>query len=121
MYNMNAPGESQNAPSEHRLLDQLWDRIRLKHYSIRTETQYVHWARRYILFHHKHHPRDMGAAEVEALLTHLPVEGRVAAATQNQAWSALRFLYREVLAVELPWLDDVVRAKRPQRTPVLAN
>lgn len=89
---MNAPDGSQNTPSEPRLLDQLRDRIRLKHYSIRTETQYVHWARRYILFHHKRHPRDMGAAEVEAFLTHLAVEGQVAAATQKQALSALLFL-----------------------------
>jgi site-specific recombinase XerD len=118
---MNAPDGSQNTPSEPRLLDQLRDRIRLKHYSIRTETQYVHWARRYILFHHKRHPRDMGAAEVEAFLTHLAVEGQVAAATQNQALSALLFLYREVLGVDLPWLDDVVRAKRPQRMPVVLS
>jgi integron integrase len=118
---MNAPDGSQNTPSEPRLLDQLRDRIRLKHYSIRTETQYVHWAKRYILFHHKRHPRDMGAAEVEAFLTHLAVEGQVAAATQNQALSALLFLYREVLGVDLPWLDDVVRAKRPQRMPVVLS
>jgi len=91
----------------------------VKHYSIRTETQYLQWIRRFILFHDKRHPRDMGAAEVEAFLTHLAVEGQVAAATQNQALSALLFLYREVLGINLPWLDGVVRAKLPQRLPVV--
>ncbi|MEO6148320.1 MAG: integron integrase, partial [Sulfuriferula sp.] len=87
--------------------------------SIRTETQYVQWIKRFILFHGKRHPREMGAAEVEAFLTHLAVEGSVAASTQNQALSALLFLYREVLQIELPWLDNVVRAKQPQRLPVV--
>lgn len=107
---------SQNAP---KLLDLLRDRLRLKHYSIRTETQYVQWVRRFILFHGKRHPQEMGAKEVEAFLTHLAVEGRVAAATQNQALSALLFLYRELLHINLPWLDEVVRAKRPARLPVV--
>jgi site-specific recombinase XerD len=73
----------------------------------------------FVLFHHKRHPREMGAAEVEAFLSHLAVEGHVASATQNQALSALLFLYRQVLGVELPWLDDVVRAKQPERLPVV--
>lgn len=107
---------SQNAP---KLLDLLRDRLRLKRYSIRTETQYVQWVRRFILFHGKRHPQEMGAKEVEAFLTHLAVEGRVAAATQNQALSALLFLYRELLHINLPWLDEVVRAKRPARLPVV--
>lgn len=107
---------SQNAP---KLLDLLRDRLRLKHYSIRTETQYVQWVRRFILFHGKRHPQEMGAKEVEAFLTHLAVEGRVAAATQNQALSALLFLYRELLHINLPWLDEVVRAKRLARLPVV--
>jgi integron integrase len=113
--------QSANTPSDQppKLLDQVRDRIRVKHYSIRTETQYVQWVRRFILFHGKRHPRDMGAPEVEAFLTHLAVDGNVAAATQNQALSALLFLYKEVLAVDLPWLDDVTRAKRPQRMPVV--
>ena len=102
-----------------KLLDQVRERLRLKHYSIRTEQQYVQWARRFILFHDKRHPRELGAAEVEAFLTHLAVEGNVAAATQNQALSALLFLYREVLEINLPWLDNVVRAKRPARLPVV--
>jgi integron integrase len=113
--------QSDNTPLAHppKLLDQVRDRIRVKHYSIRTETQYVQWVKRFILFHGKTHPRDMGAPEVEAFLTHLAVEGNVAAATQNQALSALLFLYREVLEIDLPWLDNVTRAKRPQRMPVV--
>jgi len=96
-----------NAPQEPKLPGQLRGRIRLKHYSIRTEDSYVNWARRFILFHGKRHPRELGAAEVEAFLTDLAVNGQVAAATQNQALSALLFLYREVLQIELPWLDKV--------------
>lgn len=113
--------EQQSNPSQNtpKLLDLLRDRLRLKHYSIRTETQYVQWVRRFILFHGKRHPQEMGAKEVEAFLTHLAVEGRVAAATQNQALSALLFLYRELLHINLPWLDEVVRAKRPARLPVV--
>ncbi len=102
-----------------KLLDQVRDRLLVKHYSISTETQYLQWIKRFILFHDKRHPRDMGAAEVEAFLTHLAVAGRVAASTQNQALSALLFLYREVLGMNLPWLDGVVRAKQPQRLPVV--
>jgi integron integrase len=102
-----------------KLLDQVRDRIRVKHYSIRTETQYVQWIKRFIIFHDKRHPKEMGASEVEAFLTHLAVVGNVAAATQNQALSAILFLYREVLCINLPWLDGVVRAKTPQRLPVV--
>jgi integron integrase len=102
-----------------KLLDRLREHLRLRHYSIRTERQYVQWARRFILFHGKRHPVEMGAREVEAFLTHLAVAGRVAAATQNQALSALLFLYREVLGQDLPWLNEVVRAKRPARLPVV--
>jgi integron integrase len=105
--------------SPPKLLDQVRDRIRVKHYSIRTETQYVQWTKRFILFHGKRHPRDMGPKEMEAFLTHLAVNGNVSASTQNQALSALLFLYREVLEMEVPWLDKVVRAKRPQRLPVV--
>jgi len=106
-------------PSQPRLLDLVRDRIRLKHYSIRTEDTYVDWARRFILFHGKRHPRDLGAGEVESFLTHLAVNGRVSASTQNQAKSALLFLYKEVLGQELPWLDNVETAKRPARLPVV--
>ena len=96
-----------------RLLDRVREALRTRHYSRRTEKAYVHWLKRYIFFHGKRHPAEMGAPEVTAFLTSLAVHGKVAASTQNQALSALLFLYREVLEVELPWLDDVVRAKRP--------
>ncbi len=91
--------------------------IQVKHYSLRTERSYAAWIRRYILFHGKRHPRDMGKKEVEAFLSHLAVERSVAASTQNQALGAILFLYRDVLGIELPWLNDVVRAKRPARIP----
>jgi len=107
------------APPPRRLLDQLADRIRFKHYSMRTEQAYCDWARRFILFHNKRHPREMGAPEVESFLTHLAVTGRVAASTQNQAKSALLFLYKEVLGSELPWLDEVESAKASRRLPVV--
>ena len=109
----------QNKNTPPKLLDQVRDRIRVKHYSIRTETQYVQWIKRFILFHGKRHPQEMGTAEVEAFLTHLAVDGHVSASTQNQALSALLFLYKEVLAIDLPWLNNVVRAKQPQRLPVV--
>lgn len=102
-----------------RLLDQVRDRIRLKHYSIRTEQAYVDWIRRFILFHGKRHPSEMGKAEIEAFLSHLAVVRNVSASTQNQAKSALLFLYREVLETELPWLDDIEQAKKPKRLPVV--
>ncbi len=101
-----------------KLLDQVRDAIRLKHYSYRTEQSYVGWIRRYILFHNKQHPKDMGRAEVEAFLTHLAVEGHVSASTQNQAFSALLFLYRHVLNQDLGALD-AVRAKRSNYRPTV--
>ncbi|WP_035989796.1 integron integrase, partial [Leptolyngbya sp. KIOST-1] len=101
-----------------KLLDQVRDAIRLKHYSYRTEQSYVGWIRRYILFHNKRHPKEMGSAEVEAFLTHLAVEGHVSASTQNQAFSALLFLYRNVLNQELGVLDTV-RAKRSNYLPTV--
>jgi len=106
-------------PQGPRLLEEVKERLRLKHYSIRTEEQYVQWIKRFILFHGKRHPRQMAAAEVEQFLTHLVVAGGVSASTQNQAKSALLFLYREVLGVELEWLGEVTRAKSPQRLPVV--
>jgi integron integrase len=101
-----------------KLLDQVRDAIRLKHYSYRTEQSYVGWIRRYILFHSKQHPKDMGGAEVEAFLTHLAVERHVSASTQNQAFSALLFLYRNVLNQDLGALD-AVRAKRSNYLPTV--
>lgn len=106
-------------PSSPKLLDQVRGKIRLKHYSIRTEQAYVDWIKRFILHNGKKHPNELGAEEVEAFLTHLAVQGRVAASTQNQAKSALLFLYREVLGDELPWLDNVEQAKTPKRLPVV--
>jgi integron integrase len=101
-----------------RLLDQVREVIRVKHYSIRTEEAYVQWIKRFIFFHGKRHPREMGAGEIEAFLTDLAVQRKVAAATQNQALNALLFLYREVLHVELGEFS-AVRAKRPDRLPVV--
>ncbi|WP_295636305.1 integron integrase [uncultured Methylibium sp.] len=112
-----APGAPQAAAP--RLLDQLRAAVRLRHYAIRTEEAYVGWVRRFILFHGKRHPRDLGPADVEAFLSHLATERGVAAATQGQARSALLFLYKEVLRIDLPWLDDVVGARPSRRLPVV--
>ncbi|WP_425357656.1 integron integrase [Methylomicrobium album] len=101
------------------MLDQVRDKIRLKHYSIRTEQAYTEWIKRFILYFGKKHPRDMGAPEVERFLTYLAVEGHVSASTQNQARCALLFLYKEVLNMELPWLENVEQAKAPKRLPVV--
>jgi site-specific recombinase XerD len=89
-----------------KLLDQVRGKIRLKHYSIRTEQAYTDWIKRYILHFDKQHPKDLGAVQVEQFLTYLAVQGNVAASTQNQAKSALLFLYKEVLGTALPWLDE---------------
>jgi site-specific recombinase XerD len=104
-----------------RLLEEVKFRIRARHMSFRTEKTYLHWIRRFIRFHDRRHPRQMGAAEVEAFLTSLAVTNQVSASTQNQALAALLFLYREVLEIDLPWLTEVVRAKRPQRLQVVLN
>jgi integron integrase len=101
------------------LLDRVRQACRLRHYSIRTETAYVEWIKRFILFHHKRHPLEMGAAEINAFLTHLAVDGHVSASTQNQAFSALLFLYRSVLEVDPGLIEGVIRAKRPERLPVI--
>lgn len=106
-------------PPPPRLLDQVRIRCRTKHYSIRTERAYVGWARRFILANGRRHPRDLGLAEIEAFLSSLAVRDDVAASTQNQALSALLFLYKEVLGLELPWVGAVTRAKRPKRLPVV--
>lgn len=102
-----------------KLLDRMRRIIRVRHYSLRTEKAYLHWARRFILFHGKRHPETMGADEVTAFLSHLAVDRDCSPATQNQVLNALLFLYRKVLEIDLPWLDEVVRAKRPQRVPVV--
>jgi integron integrase len=110
---------STNQPQPPKLLEQVSAKMRVKHYSLRTEKSYIDWIKRYIWHHGKRHPKDIGAAEVEAFLTHLAVERNVSASTQNQAKSALLYLYKEVLGVELPWLDNVTQAKVPQRLPVV--
>lgn len=102
-----------------KLLDQVREQIRLRHYSIRTEAVYLEWVKRFIRFHKYRHPLEMGAAEVEAFLSDLAVRRDVSASTQNQALSAILFLYKRVLLIELPWLDGVIRARRPQRLPVV--
>ncbi len=102
-----------------KLLDQVRDKLRVKHYALRTEQSYVDWIKRYIYFHDKTHPKNLGAQDVEAFLTHLAVAGKVSASTQNQAKSAILFLYREVLEIQLPWLDKVTQAKAPKKLPVV--
>ncbi len=102
-----------------RLLEQVAERVRRLGYSRRTEEAYCGWVRRFILACDMRHPRELGALEVEGFLTDLAVHGQVAASTQNQALSALLFLYRQVLCVDLPWMDEIQRAKRPERLPVV--
>src|SRR5688572_21256204 len=102
-----------------RLLDQVRDAIRRRHYSPRTEETYIHWIKRFIYFHGKRHPREMAAPEVTAFLNYLARDRNVAAATQNQALAALLFLYKVVLIQPLPWLDDLERARRPARVPAV--
>jgi integron integrase len=107
------------AGAKPRLLDQVRAAVRVRHMALSTEKAYAHWIRRFILFHNKRHPAEMGKQEVSDFLTHLAVEGKVASSTQNQALAALLFLYRVVLEQEFGWLEDVVRAKRPRRIPVV--
>lgn len=104
-----------------RLLDLVRERVRVKHYSLRTERAYVSWVRRFILANGRRHPRELGGPEVERFLTDLAARDDVASGTQNQALAALLFLYREVLGLKLPWMQDVVRAKRPRRLPVVLS
>ena len=112
--------DAESPQPEPRLLDQVRHRIRMRHYSIRTERTYVHWIKRFVVFHGStRHPREMGGDEVTAFLSSLATDRNVAASTQNQALSALLFLYKEVLQVDLPWLDAVRRAKKPVRLPTV--
>ncbi len=103
------------------LLAAVRDQVRKRHLSYRTERAYVHWIRRYVRFHQRRSPREMGAPEVEQFLTHLAVDRKVSASTQNQALQAVLFLYRRVLGVELPWLENVTRARRPKHLPVVLS
>ena len=106
-------------PKPPRLLDQVREVRRLRHFSLSTEKSYVHYIRDFILFHNKRHPKDMGAAEIRAYLSHLAIHRNVAASTQTVALVALLFLYRQVLDIELPYINDIERARRPQRLPVV--
>src|SRR5690242_3468337 len=115
-----SPRASAPAPSPRpRLVDSVREAVRVRHYSPRTEEAYVMWIRRFIRFHGTRHPRELGAADVSRFLSHLALERRVSASTQNQALSALLFLYRDVLGDPLPWVDGVVRAKVPARVPTV--
>ena len=102
-----------------KLLDQARDVIRVRHYSIRTEQAYLRWMKQYILFNNKRHPAEMGELEVTSFLSHLAVNRRVSASTQNQAMAAILFLYKEVLRQPLDWLDNIHRAKKPERLPLV--
>ena len=113
------PASPLSPPAPPKLLARLREALRVRHYSIRTEQAYVEWTRRFIHFHAMRHPASLGAPEVQAFLTHLAVDRSVASPTQNQAKSALLFLYREVLGVQLPWLDEIVGAKMARRLPVV--
>jgi site-specific recombinase XerD len=106
-------------PPPRKLIDQVGDAIRIKHYSYRTEQTYKDWIKRYILFHDKRHPKDMGAEEIQAFITYLAVEKKVAASTQNQALSAVLFLYRHVLHVETDLPSDLIRAEKSKTLPVV--
>jgi len=112
-YTHQSPGQGPN------LLVQVQEAVRLRHYSIRTEEQYVNWVKRFCLFHNKRHPKYLGEKEVSDFLTHLAVDGKVTASTQNQALSAIVFLYRYVLKRELGWMENIERAKTPSRMPTV--
>src|SRR3954467_15122424 len=111
------PGDS--AVAKPKLLDRVRTELRVRHYSIRTEEAYLAWIKRYILFHGKRHPDELGEPEIAAFITHLAVEGRVAASTQNQALNALLFLYKAVLQKQIGFLVEAVRVRRPPKLPVV--
>ena len=119
--NQSTPGRRSPIPAPTRLLDLVRSEIEVRHYSYRTRKAYVEWIIRYINFHQKRHPREMGGEEVRQFLGHLATDLRVAPATQAQALSALLFLYKRVLHVALPWINDVVRAHRPKRLPTVLD
>ncbi len=106
-------------PQQPRLLDRVRQSMRLRHFSLKAEKSYVYYIRDFILFHQKRHPNEMGVNEIRAYLTHLATERQVAASTQNVALSALLFLYKHVLEIELPYIDNIERANRPKRLPVV--
>lgn len=107
------------SPGASKLLDEVREPVRIRHYSIRTEQAYLQWIKRFILFHGKRQPREMGGEEVTQFLSDLAVRRKVSASTQNQALNVILFLYRDVLKLQLPWLDEVQRAKKPQHLPLV--
>ncbi len=111
----------QNKEMKSPFLNQARERLQRLNYSIWTEESYLNWIKRYILFHNKRHPVELGKAEMEAFLTDLAVRGRVSASTQNQALSALVFMYKKVLDMEPPWVDGVVRAKQKKYIPAVLS
>ena len=113
------PPTTAGVAASPKLLDRVRWHLRVKHYSIRTEQAYVDWIRRFILFHHKRHPNEMGEREITQFLTHLAVQKHVAASTQNQAFAALLFLYQQVLERKLGFMDNVQRVNRPAKLPVV--
>jgi len=117
--NFKASVEPLRTPSKPKLLDQVRDAIRTRHYSDHTEKAYIHWIKRYIFFHNKRHPQEMAEVEIAGFLSSLATVGRVSASTQNQAFNAVLFLYKEVLSKKVGLIEGVVRAKRPQRLPVV--
>jgi integron integrase len=119
MTEVDVPPADPADPSSPRLVHQLRQRVRFRHYSPRTEEAYVHWVRRYVVFHGKRHPRELGADHLTAFLSSLANDRDVAPATQNQALAALLFLYKEVLGMDVPWLNGIARAKRERRIPVV--
>ena len=123
LYSTNRPAKPAmpEPPRAPRLLDQLRQQIRYRHYSLRTEQCYVQWVRRFIRFHGMRHPRDLGGADVSRFLSHLANEGRVAPSTHKQALCAVLFLYKQVLGVDLPWMQEIGRPRTPQRLPVVLS
>jgi len=120
---MNTPSIPEKTTLSHppKLLDQVVAKIRFKHYSRRTELSYTHWIKRYILFHGKRHPKEMGAQEIESFLSALVTNRNVSASTQNLALSSILFLYKAVMEIDLPWLDNIVHAKKPKRLPTVLS
>jgi len=118
MFSLSNVNQSGTKP---KLLIQLRDSIRLHQYSVATDRVYLHWVRRFIFFHAKKHPKEMGKEQIEAFLTHLAVNRKVSPSTQNVALASILYLYKKVLNVDLPWMDDVVRAKPKRRIPVVLN
>jgi hypothetical protein len=116
--NLRGHAQTLSTTSKPKLLDQVRQTIRTRHYSVRTEKAYVHWIKRFIFFHNKRHPAEMGETEIGRFLSSLVTDLRVSASTQNQALNALLFLYREVLSKDIGYVNGVVRAKRPQRLPL---